>query len=144
MQSYDNTITLRDFGIFLSHSRNFHSNGDVTIVGKGLKIGTSPLSSEGFLACHNNCGTGHPFIKWSSPRIVTLTPVAKCFAAELSLPVFMPPPPRKQSLGGILISFYPYFFFFFSPFYPFVHHLSIPLSLLIPIFVYLPWRSELE
>ena len=35
---------------FTSHSRIFHSYGDVTITG------------EGFLACHTYCDTGYPFI----------------------------------------------------------------------------------
>ena len=52
---------------FSSHSRNFHLFGDVTIAGEGLHILTYarhlwPLSSEGSLACHNYCDTGHPFI----------------------------------------------------------------------------------
>ena len=46
--------------------------GDVTIAWEGLQILTYarhllPLSSEGSLACHTFCDTGHPFI-WSSPR----------------------------------------------------------------------------
>ena len=49
----------------LSHS--FVAYGDVTITGKGLQILTYarhlwPLSSEGSLACHIYCDTGHPFI----------------------------------------------------------------------------------
>ena len=59
----------RDF-LFLglsSHSRIFHSYGDVTITGEGLQILTHarhswPLSSEDSLACHTYCDTGHPFI----------------------------------------------------------------------------------
>ena len=55
-----------------SHSRTFHSFEDVTITGEELQILTyarhsRPLSSEGSLACHTYCDTGHPFI-WSSPR----------------------------------------------------------------------------
>ena len=48
----------------LSHSRIFHSYGDVTIVGEGLQIWTYPRqsSSEGSLACHAYCDTGNPFI----------------------------------------------------------------------------------
>ena len=51
----------------LSHSRIFHSYGDVTITGEGLQILTYvahswPLSSEGSLACHTYCDTGHKFI----------------------------------------------------------------------------------
>ena len=50
---------------------NFHSYGDVTIAGEGLQSLTyarhqQPLSSEGSLACHVYCDTGHPF--WSCPR----------------------------------------------------------------------------
>ena len=49
-----------------SHSRIFHSYGNVVITGEGLQILTYavhswPLSSEGSLACHIYCGTGHPF-----------------------------------------------------------------------------------
>ena len=48
------------FWSFPSHSRIFHSFGDVTILGEGLQILTyvrhlCPLSSEGFLACHTYC-----------------------------------------------------------------------------------------
>ena len=55
------------FKVFSSHSRKFHSFGDVTIAGEGLKIMIYtrhlwPLSSEGSLACHTHCYTGHPFI----------------------------------------------------------------------------------
>ena len=57
-----------------SHSRIFHSYGDVTVVGEGLQILTYarhswPLSSEGSLGP------------------VTLPPVAERLAVELSLPV---------------------------------------------------------
>ena len=57
----------------LSHSRIFHSYGNVTITGEGLQILTYalyswPQSSEGSLACHTYCDTGHLFIIWSSPR----------------------------------------------------------------------------
>ena len=50
-----------------SHSGNVHSYGDVTITDEGLQILTyawqsSPLSSEGSLACHTYCDTGHLFI----------------------------------------------------------------------------------
>ena len=52
---------------FLSHSRIFHSNGDVNIAGEGLQILTYarhswPLSSEGSLTCHTYCDTGLPLI----------------------------------------------------------------------------------
>ena len=52
---------------FSSHSRTFHSFGEVTIAGEGLQILTFarlfwPLSSEGSSACHTYCDTGHPFI----------------------------------------------------------------------------------
>ena len=50
-----------------SHSRIFHSYGDVIIAGEGLQIFTYarnswPLSSEGSLTCHAHCDTGLPFI----------------------------------------------------------------------------------
>ena len=50
-----------------SHSRIFHSYGDVTIAGEGLQIliyarNLWPLSSEGSLTCHTCCDTGLPFI----------------------------------------------------------------------------------
>ena len=50
-----------------SHSRIFHSYGDVTITGEGLQILTyarhsPPSSSDGSLACHTYFDTGHPFI----------------------------------------------------------------------------------
>ena len=56
-----------------SHTRIFHSYGDVTVVGEGRQILTYawhswPLSSEGSLACHTYCDAGNPFVEWSSPR----------------------------------------------------------------------------
>ena len=50
-----------------SHSKIFHSYGDVTIAGEGLQILTyarhlGPLSSEGSLTFHTHCDTGLPFI----------------------------------------------------------------------------------
>ena len=50
-----------------SHLRIFHSYGDVTNSGEGLHIlsyarHSWPLSSEGSVACHTHCDTGHPFI----------------------------------------------------------------------------------
>ena len=52
---------------FSSHSRIFHSYGDVTIADEGLKNLTFArhswlLSSEGSLVCHTDCDTGHPFV----------------------------------------------------------------------------------
>ena len=49
-----------------SHSRIFHSYGDVIITCEGLQILTYarhswPLSSESSLACHTYCDTGHLF-----------------------------------------------------------------------------------
>ena len=51
---------------FSSHSRIFHSYGDVTIKGEGLQIWTYarhswPLSREDSLTCHTDCDTEHPF-----------------------------------------------------------------------------------
>ena len=49
---------------FSSHSKIFHSYGDVTIAGEGLQILNArhpwPLSSIGSLACHIYCDTGYP------------------------------------------------------------------------------------
>ena len=50
-----------------SHSRIFHSYGDVNIAVEGLQIFTYarhswPLSSEGSLTCHTYCDMGLPFI----------------------------------------------------------------------------------
>ena len=52
---------------FSSHWRKFHSYRKVIITGEGLKILTYTrhlwlLSSEGSLACHTYCDTGHTFI----------------------------------------------------------------------------------
>ena len=52
---------------FTSHSRIFHSFGDVIIAGIGLQILTYarhswPSSSEGSNTCHTYCDTGHSFI----------------------------------------------------------------------------------
>ena len=66
-----------------SHSKIFHSYGDVTITGEGLQILTYarhswPLSSEGSLACHIYCDMGHPFIMvisedpWHSHLLLTV------------------------------------------------------------------------
>ena len=62
-----NDIINSIFVCFLSHSRIFHSFGDVTIGGERLQILTYarhlwPLISEGSLACHTYCDMGHPFI----------------------------------------------------------------------------------
>ena len=52
---------------FSSHSRMFHSYGDITITGKRLQILTYtppswPMSSERSLACLTYCDKGHSFI----------------------------------------------------------------------------------
>ena len=51
---------------FSSNSRIFHSHGDITINGcKFLPMLVNYghiLSSDGSLACHTYCDTGHPFI----------------------------------------------------------------------------------
>ena len=87
-------IPLASFCLFVwtlsSHSRIFHSFGDVTIAGEGLQILTYawhswPLSSEGSLTCLLRHGptlyNGH----LRGP--VTLAPVAERLAVELSLQV---------------------------------------------------------
>ena len=58
---------------FMSHSRTFHSNREVTITGEGLQIFIytrylRPLSSEGYLACRTYCDTQVIRVWWSSPR----------------------------------------------------------------------------
>ena len=64
------TAPINNFFLFiwrlLSHSRIFHSYGDITIAGERLQILTYarhswPLSSEGSLTCHTHCETGLPF-----------------------------------------------------------------------------------
>ena len=53
--------------LFSSHSRIFHSYGDVTITEEGLQFfsyarHSRPLNSEGSLACHTYYDTGQSFI----------------------------------------------------------------------------------
>ena len=77
---------------FSSHSRIFHSFEDVTIAGEGLQILTYvrhlwPLSSEGSLACHAFCDTGHAFIIVISEDVCHSHHNAERLAVELSLPV---------------------------------------------------------
>ena len=77
-----------------SHSRMFHSYGDVIMTGEGLQMLTYarhswPLSSEGSLTCHTHCLRHGPTVYNGHLRgPVTLTPNAKRLAMELSLPVF--------------------------------------------------------
>jgi hypothetical protein len=57
---------------FTSHSRIFHSYGDVTIASKrlqnlGLCSALRPLSSEGSLSCHTHCNTEPQFFR-SHPK----------------------------------------------------------------------------
>ena len=57
----------KTFSVFFKETKMFiHWYGDVTISGEGLQILTFtryswPLNSEGSLACHTYCDTGHPF-----------------------------------------------------------------------------------
>ena len=85
------------FGVFFlslsSHSRVFHSYGDVTIAGEGLQISTYarhswPLSSEGSLTCHTHCDSGPTVYNGHLGGPVTFAPVAERLEVELSLPVF--------------------------------------------------------
>ena len=46
-----------------------------------------PLSSEGSLGCHHYCNAWHPFKNGLLRGPVTLTPIARRLAVELSLPV---------------------------------------------------------
>ena len=60
-------VAIADLFVWKSHSRMFHSYGDVIIAGLELQMFTYarhswPLSIEGSLACHTYCETGHPFI----------------------------------------------------------------------------------
>ena len=64
-QKYANIHHRNIFFDALYISKIFHSYGKVTITGEGLQILTYarhlwPLSSEGSLACHTYCDTGHP------------------------------------------------------------------------------------
>ena len=63
------------------------------LAGEGLQIlsysrHSWPLSSEGSLACHIYCDTGHPFLMVISKEPVTLEPIAERLTVELSLPFF--------------------------------------------------------
>ena len=65
-------LFVSQFWEFSSHSRIFHSYGNVTITGEGLHILTCarnswPLSSEGSLACHTYCDTVI-HLYWSSSK----------------------------------------------------------------------------
>ena len=72
----------------------FHSYGNITITGEGMKSLTyarhsCSLSSAGSLACHTSSDTGHPFIMTISvDPWQTYTPIADCLGVEMSLPVF--------------------------------------------------------
>ena len=78
--------------VVLSSTREFFTHIETsTITGEGLQILINdrhlwPLSSEGSLACHTYCDTGHPFIMVLRGS-VTLAPYAERLAVELSLPV---------------------------------------------------------
>ena len=57
----------RFFGWFvclglMSHSRIFHTYGDITNTGEGLYTASMALNCEDSLACHTYCDTVHPFI----------------------------------------------------------------------------------
>ena len=80
--------------IFVVCLIDFSSNsyGNVTITREGLQILTYarqswPLSSEGSLACHTYCDTGHPFIMVNLRGLVTLTPTADLLSGKLALSV---------------------------------------------------------
>ena len=73
---------------FSYHLRSFHSYENVTIADVGLKIFTYsphswPLNSDGSLAYHTYCDTGHPFICHLRGH-VTLTITAERLAVKLS------------------------------------------------------------
>ena len=74
-----------------THSWNFHSYRDITMTSERLQIFTyarhfRPLSSEGSLACHTYCDTGH--FNGHLRGHMTLPTIAERLAMELSLPVF--------------------------------------------------------
>ena len=77
-----------------SHSRNFRSYGDVTITGERLQILTYalhlwPLSIEGtFFSVPHLQRHGSSVYNGRLRGPMTLTSIAECLAAELSLPVF--------------------------------------------------------
>ena len=77
---------------YSSHSRIFHSIGDVTLAGEGLQILTYarhlwPLSSEGSSACHTYCDTRHLFIMVAISKDPWYSHLLSSLAVELSLPV---------------------------------------------------------
>ena len=84
--TYSDLICL--FGVFRPTEEFFTHKETSQSPGEGLQILTQtrhswPLSSEGSIACHIYCDTGH-YIWWP----VTLTSIAERLAVELSLPVF--------------------------------------------------------
>ena len=87
VQKYTNVCLF----LFFCLTRELFTNME-PITGEGLHILTyarhsSPLGSEGSLACHTYCGTGHPYNNGHLRGPVTLTPNDERFAVELSLPV---------------------------------------------------------
>ena len=73
---------------FSSHSKIFHSFGDVKYTLKGFKWLSLPFRSEGSSTCHTYYDTGQPFISHLRGP-VTLTPVAERLAVKLSLLVLI-------------------------------------------------------
>ena len=71
-----------------SHSKIFHSFGDVKYTLKGFKWLSLPFRSEGSSTCHTYYDTGQPFISHLRGP-VTLTPVAERLAVKLSLLVLI-------------------------------------------------------
>ena len=98
--------------------------------GEGLGILTYarhswPLSSEGSLACHTYCDTGHPFtciLVISEDLWYTHTPFADRLAVELSLP-FLRLPPNLPYARPMLL--------------PSVPHRRGPKTLILLIFIIL-------
>ena len=81
---HTNSFSIVCLWFFRPTRKIFHSCEDVTIAGEGLQLLTYarhswPLSSEGSLACHTYCDTGHPFIIVISedPRHSHLLPSVK-------------------------------------------------------------------
>ena len=101
--------------VFSSHSRIFHSYGDVTINGEGLQSLTYarhswPLSCGCSLACYTHGDTALTLQNGHLRGLVTLTIIAERLAVELSLPVlsqlgFEHPTFRLRGLGFNLLPY---------------------------------------
>ena len=71
---------------FSSHSRSFHSNGDVTVTGEGLAL--MAIKQWGFFSVPHLLWHGASIYNGHLRGPVTFAPIAKRLPVELSLPVF--------------------------------------------------------